>query len=245
MEPFLTRDGKYLLFNNRNEPASKTDLHLAERIDPVTFRYLGPLKGVNTSDLDGVPSVDDAGWLYWTATHRYFQTYGVIHRTRFDGLVSAGGTLVPGLARGLGWLQFDAEISPDGLRLYLAEGWFGEGRVDKADLHIARRDGNAFRIDREDPTMAAVNTDAQEFAPAISRDGRVLYFTRWQIGGSPPAIWRATRASRDDPFDAPERLPIPGFVEAPSLSEDGRLLYFHRKVGDRYQLHVYALEAER
>ena len=143
---------------------------------------------MNTPDLDGVPSVDDQGWLYWTATYRYFQTDSVIHRARLSGASASGRELVPGLGRERGWIQFDAEISPDGRTLYVAEGWFGGGRVDKADLYIARRDGAGFLIDRQDRTMDAVTTDAQEFAPAISRDGLTLYVTRWRIGSGPPVM---------------------------------------------------------
>jgi hypothetical protein len=245
MEPFVTRDGRYLLFNNRNEPANETDLHIAEEVDPLTFRYLGRIDGANTPDLDGVPSVDDGGWLYWTATHRYFQTASVIHRARLQGARATGRELVPGLAREIGWIQFDSEISPDGRRLYLAEGWFGGGTVDKADLHVARRDGAGFRIDRADATMAAVNTDAEEFAPAISRDGLTLYFTRWRIGSDLPSIWRARRDDADAPFRPAERLPIEGFVEAPALSPDGRILYFHRLTDGRYTIHLHVLEDDR
>lgn len=32
MEPFLSRDGRYLLFNNRNDPSVNTNLHFAERV---------------------------------------------------------------------------------------------------------------------------------------------------------------------------------------------------------------------
>ncbi len=41
MEPFITRDGRYLLFNNLNQPSVNTNLHYAERIDDVTFEYMG------------------------------------------------------------------------------------------------------------------------------------------------------------------------------------------------------------
>ncbi len=41
MEPFITRDGRYLLFNNLNQPSVNTNLHYAGRIDDVTFEYMG------------------------------------------------------------------------------------------------------------------------------------------------------------------------------------------------------------
>jgi hypothetical protein len=39
MEPFISRDGRYLLFNNLNEPATNTDIHFAERKDDFTWLY--------------------------------------------------------------------------------------------------------------------------------------------------------------------------------------------------------------
>src|SRR5687768_496373 len=59
MEPFLTRDGRYLLFNNRNDPATNTELHYARHVDGLTFAYEGQISGVNTPALEGVASVDD------------------------------------------------------------------------------------------------------------------------------------------------------------------------------------------
>jgi hypothetical protein len=45
MEPFLTRDGAYLLFNNRNDPSVDTNLHWARRMDDLTFAYMGEISG--------------------------------------------------------------------------------------------------------------------------------------------------------------------------------------------------------
>jgi len=33
MEPFITKDGQYLLCNNRNDPRTNTNLHFAARVD--------------------------------------------------------------------------------------------------------------------------------------------------------------------------------------------------------------------
>jgi hypothetical protein len=41
MEPFITRDGRYLFFNNSNDPSVNTNLRYAERIDDLTFKYKG------------------------------------------------------------------------------------------------------------------------------------------------------------------------------------------------------------
>ncbi len=71
MEPFISRDGRYLLFNNLNDPSVNTDLHFAERVDDNTFRYRGKLSGVNTTALEGVPTMDGSGTLYFVSPRSY------------------------------------------------------------------------------------------------------------------------------------------------------------------------------
>jgi hypothetical protein len=49
MEPFITRDGQYLFFNNSNDPSVDTNLHYAGRINDVTFEYKGEIKAIRFS----------------------------------------------------------------------------------------------------------------------------------------------------------------------------------------------------
>jgi hypothetical protein len=63
MEPFIMRDGAYLLFNNSNASGVDTNLQLARRVDDLTFDYLGELVGADSSALDGVPTVAADGTL--------------------------------------------------------------------------------------------------------------------------------------------------------------------------------------
>jgi hypothetical protein len=67
MEPFVTKDGRYLLFNNRNDPRIDTRLLYAERVDDLTFEHRGETGGVNTGALEGVPSLDRNGNLYFVS----------------------------------------------------------------------------------------------------------------------------------------------------------------------------------
>ena len=85
--------------------------------------------------------------------------------------------------------------------------------------------------------QANVNTaDGQEYAPSLSADGLQLYFTRltgfllWRH----VQIYRAVRSSESEPFGAPVRMPIEGFVEGPTLSADGQALYFHKLVDGHF-----------
>lgn len=242
MEPFVTRDGRYLLFNDSNAPFRNTDLHVARSI-PGGFVYMGRMIGANSTDLDGVPSADDGGHLYFVSTRSYGRSLSTIYRARFtDGSVS-GVELVPGVSRRLpGFINFDAEISYDGSTLVFVDGFFvlPVPYPLLADLVLARKDGSRFeRFKESDRIFAAVNTEALEYAPAMSRDGLELYFTRAEHRpGAMPRIYASKRSRTSDPFGPPRIVEsLKGFVEAPALSPDGRFLYLHRQDGNEF--HVY------
>jgi hypothetical protein len=93
MEPFLSPDGKYLFFNNENDPKVNTNLHFAERTGQLTFRYLGELPGANSPALDAVPSIDTAGHFYFTTLREYGRTMNSIYTGDFDEGESA--TCIP------------------------------------------------------------------------------------------------------------------------------------------------------
>jgi Tol biopolymer transport system component len=234
MEPFVTRDGKYLFFNDSNDPSVDTNLHWARRIDDVTFEYAGPVPGVNSPQLDGVPSIDAEGVLYFVSPRSYGSTLSTIYRARWRGEV-AEIALVPGISERVpGIVNFDVEVSADGDELVFVDGEFHRGDVvpRRADLLHAFRRGDVFvRDERSAALFAAVNTPALEYAAALSRDGSEMFFTRADPQrGVAPTIWRTGRASPTAAFGAPERVrAADGYVEGPSLSADGRTLYFHRR----------------
>jgi hypothetical protein len=216
MEPFITRDGRYLFFNNSNAPRVDTNLHYAERVDDVTFDYRGELKGANSPVLDAVASMDRDGNFYFISTRSYFQTLSTLYRGRFRAGTLSGVELVAGVSlERAGALVFDAEISPMGDVLFFADGEFAGGPVPKsADIAIAVREGAGFRRHPASAEfMRNVNSAALEYAPSISADLRELFFTRARTGEV--AIYRSQRRSRDEPFDVPERVAaIAGFAEA-------------------------------
>lgn len=240
MEPFITKDGRYLLFNNRNDPKIDTKLLFAERVDDLTFDYRGELEGANTSALEGVPSVDRHGNLFFVSTRSYAETLSTIYRGRFGQGRVSGIELVAGISlRQRGMVTFDAEVSADGSTLFVADGRFAGGHVpETADIDIAVRDGAGFRrLPGARDLLRNVNTAALEYAPAVSGDLLELFFTRLEGSARSPriAILRAVRPDAVAPFGAPQRLAsITGFVEAPALSGDGRSLYYHRLDGGRF-----------
>ncbi len=242
MEPFITKDGRYLLFNNRNDPRTNTNLHFAARVDDLTFQYRGEIGGVNTPMLEGVPSLDREGNLYFVSVRSYQETLSTLYRGRFDHGTVSGVELVGGVSqRKPGIVMFDAEIAADSRTLFVVDGHFAGGPIPKsADIAIAVRDGSGFRrLPASAELLKNVNTGALEYAPAVSGDLLELFFTR--MAGpisSAPVILRSARRRTDEPFGMPERVSaITGHVEAPTLSGDGRALYYHRLDGDRFVIY--------
>jgi hypothetical protein len=234
MEPFITRDGAYLLFNNSNDPSVDTNLQLARRVDDLTFDYLGELTGADSSSLDGVPTVAADGALYFVSTRDYDNSLSTIYRASFAGETASSPALVPGVSRQqLLVVNFDVEVSADGNDLYFVDaGMNRDGVPQHADLVLATRDGDSF-VRRPDSAeiFANVNSTALEYAAGISADELELFFTR--VGAvtadARPTIYRAARTSIDEPFGVPEHVDAAeGFVEGPTLAPGGRVLYYHR-----------------
>src|ERR1700737_4510562 len=112
MEPFITRDGRYLLFNDSNAPGRDTNLHYAERIDDVTFEYRGQIGGINSAALDGVATVDASNTIYFVSTRSYGQTLSTIYRGTFQAGAVRDVALVSGISKNIpGAVSFDVEVS--------------------------------------------------------------------------------------------------------------------------------------
>jgi hypothetical protein len=132
--------------------------------------------------------------------------------------------------------MFDAEVAEDGNTLLVVDGRHSGSEIpDSADVVMARREGSAFRRVAGPDPLRNVNTPALEYAPALSRDLKELFFTRLETKGAQPVMLRAVRAGVDESFGFPARLAaMTGFVEAPTLSGDGRSLYYRQREGERF-----------
>jgi len=241
MEPFISKDGNYLFFNNRNDPSVNTDLFYASRIDDQTFTFLGPVPGVNSPELDAVASLDTLGTFYFISTRSYATTLSTVYSGQFAASGVANVALVPGISlQQSGKVNFDAEISADGQTLWFDDGDYSSGTLQAASIVIAHRQGAAFAREANSKTvLSSVNNSDLNYAPSISADGLELFFTRASTAaGSMPAIYRTTRTDTDSAFTEPEIVSgATGFVEAPSLSADGHLLYFHKLVNGTFAIY--------
>jgi len=245
-EPFLSRDGHWLFFNNGYASGTNTDLFSAERLDDLHFVFRGPVTGANSTSIDAVASADARGELFFVSDRSYASTQSTVYRGRLSksGAGVSDVALVPGLeASGPARVIFDAEVSPDGNWLLFAEGQYVPydplAVPVTADLQLARRSAGGFVRDPSSKAVFAnVNSPALEYAPALSPDGLTLAFTRLQAGPAiDPQIFVATRPDLRSPFGTPTRVATAtGFVEGAAFSPDGRAVYFHHKVGDRYRI---------
>jgi hypothetical protein len=230
MEPFISRDGKYLFFNGLNTVAP-TKLYWATQIDPLTFQFQGEIGSVNTASLDAVPSMDGSGNFYFISNASYAQNLSTVYAGAFgNGNVSAAGP-VPGISAPMaGLVDFDAEISADGNTLYFSEGEIdGSGNPQSSQIIIATRGASGFTRSALSATiMQQINTNTLSYAADTSASQLELFFTRLDPTG--PAIYTATRPDTASPFGAPVKIAaITGFAEAPSLSPDGTSLYYHKE----------------
>jgi hypothetical protein len=270
MEPFLSRDGNTLFFNNLNADRledggeNDTNIHFASRNDAYTFQYMGLVVGASDdavpgeNELEGVASLDQDNHFFFIRTTDYLDAASPNYlKSIFSGTYGNGSLVdvsvlpnfksdrAPGEAPVPGELVFDAEIDRSGEYLYFAEGFFsGSPFPDAADIQVAIKSGDTFVLmpDTRD-IMAAVNSDALEYAPSISSDRLELYFTRAE--GAPPAnpefaVFVATRASTQSPWTGVTRLDVISgdITEGPSISADGKHLYYHQRVDGLFGIYV-------
>ena len=237
MEPFISRDGNFLFFNNSNA-APTTNLFWATRIDDVTFQYQGEIGGeVNSSGpLDAVASMDSNGNFYFITTRSYGSTaspgyLSTIYSGPFaDGAVTPVNP-VPGVAAPkMGLVNFDEEISADGNTLYFTQGNFATGNLTSTTMMVATLQGGSFVVDPHSAKiMKTINDRYLNYAADTSADELEFFFTRTKLKAG-PAIYVATRKSTSKPFGKPKKIDaITGFAEAPSISPDDLSLYYHVK----------------
>jgi hypothetical protein len=248
MEPFISRDGRYLLFNNLNQSTTNTDIHFAERKDDSTWLYRGKVKGVNTPELEANFTMDRAGRMFFTSPRDYSRTLCITYTGMFkDGNVT-DVQMVPSLAsQKPGMVNFDVEVSPDGKTLLGVDSWFKPDASPRtSDIFIGSWDGARFvRSPDSDRLLSRVNKKgALQYASTISSDKLTLYFTRFDpASGFPgPQIYCSTRRTTASPFGTPVHVKGLGdFVEGTAFSPDEHLLYFHRKDAERHNLYAIRL----
>ncbi len=244
-EPFITPDGRYLLFNS-SEAEPVFTLQYATALNAQTFEYDGDIlgEGVNEAgSLSGTPTLDTRGNLYFVSPRSYAETLSTIYTGNFSNGTVTGVHLVPGVSGArVGLVDFDVGVSPDGSSLYVSVGQFGGPESpSSATIVLYGRVGAGSFMEASDSAMVlkAVNETAKlNYGAAITGDGLELFYTAATPAlGIAPSVYRAIRANTDEAFGAVEKIgAITGFAEAPAITSDGETLYYHEKVGPEVQV---------
>ncbi len=250
MEPFITGEGNYLLFNNLNSALVDTHIHLCKRVGTNSFQHLGLLSGSVSKSKDMAPSIDADGHLYFTSLRSFDKDGHSIYVGNFEKetLKSAelpNGDISPHLPA---TINMDCDVSKDGKTLVLSRAHFVNPLLPPAqsDLILATKQAGVFSVDpNKQNVLSNINTQALEYAPCLSADQLELYFTRASLhkkadgkAGQPYLrIMVAKRENKDLPFGKPAVLKeLTGFIEAPTITNDKHELFFHKKVGDKFRI---------
>lgn len=253
MEPFISADGNYLFFNNKNDGIT-TKLFYATRIDDKTFTYVGELNGTNQANtpyLDAVADMDVNENFYWTSTRDYPSELNNL----FHGMFNAGNVTNIGRVNGdfnkniPGWLVMDHGISLDGNFLYFNNARFDGNNCQGAcetELGIAQK-VNATTFNTLSNSTAILqninNSDYIYYAPFITSDNLELYYTRYLKGditvNTTFEICVAIRENSTSSFSIPIVLfseTISELIEAPTLTVDKKIMYYHRKTASTHKI---------
>ncbi len=254
MEPFISKNGNYLFFNNHQGVNSK-ELYYAERVNDTTFEFKGEIQGVNSTFVDGNPTMDAQNNFYFIST-RNIDT-GI--KTVFSGVFNNG--IVTGLHEINGtinistpyWINMGVEISKDGNTLFTSNAKFniGENFPHEGNIRFAIKNGTEFNIPtNETDILVNINTDdAIEYAGEISSDELELFYSQVTLSNPPVfKLYYAKRAHQNGVFEKPIPITAPfkdnpnAFVEGPSLSDDGKRLYYHKLANSVFSIFMLSRE---
>lgn len=250
-EPYISRDGKYLFFNNVRGENGK-DLFYAEKIDNLTFAFKGEIQGVNTPYVDGNPTMDANNNFYFITT-RDLRPGDDFYKTIYTGVFENGALKnlkkVPGTinVEKKMWINMGVEITSDGNMMYTSNAKFkvGSDFPLEGDIRYALKEGEKFNIpQKEQEILKNINTNyAIEYAGEASNDGLELFYSQ-AILSRPPQfkLYHAKRSNSDEPFGKPKFIAEPfskdknAFVEAPTLSADEKRLYYHKLSNGKFSI---------
>ena len=236
--PSLTADLRQLFFRSRAGPqlGDGAVFHASRSNAALPFGPAVAVAELDDAAADRSPEVAADGLSIYWATDRRIGTLE-IWTARRDDPEGTWMDLQP--ATGLEGVYARAPtVSADGLTMVF-ESNEREPSLGSAELYAVTR--RASDLEWGEPQwLENVNSAHHDGAPALSADGRVLYFER-DDGSGQLDIYRATRDSADSAFGAPEpvsEVNTMGDEESPFLSADCQQLFFTCDQGDGSDLCV-------
>ncbi len=248
MEPFISKDGKYLFFNNLKGP-NKKDIYYAKKINDTTFAFKGEVEGVNSTAIDANPTMDKNNNFYFISTRNLSKSCKTIYCGTFNnGKVTKLHQVYGSINIATpSWINMGVEVSKNGNTLYVSSAKFvlGKSYPEKGNIRFAVKTGDKFNVPyNESNILENINTKKSiEYAGELSSNGLELFYS--QVTLSNPPVYKLYYAKRDT-INGKFKKPIPimepfknnpyAIVEAPTLSNDGKKLYYHKFDGKVFSI---------
>ena len=184
VDPMFSPDGKRLYFSSYRPrepgapPAGDADIWYVERRDGVLGEPVHVGAPVSTPRDDFYPSLTRDGTLYYSIWDGERRTGDIVRARLVNGAYRVENLGAPVNTAST---EYDPFVAPDESYLIFASSRPG-GRGD-GDLYVSFRDGTGW----SEPANlgGAINTPAREFCPAVSPDGKYVYFTSKRAAGGP------------------------------------------------------------
>ena len=233
--PEISSDYLELYFHS--DRSGNFDIYVATRTDvSQAWGVATAVAELNTASNDVAPALSSDGLTMIFASNRAGGQGGNDLYVSTRAMLNAAWS-TPANIGGLNTAAAEAgpSLSDDGLSLYFhsdAAGGFGN-----TDIYVSTRASLAANWGA--PVNLGTNVNSVDFdlAPDIASDGLSLYFHTTRTGGPGGAhdIWRSTRASTSDPWQAAQAVaaPVNSMVSdlAPSLSDDWQSIYYASDTG--------------
>lgn len=212
-----------------NRTANNFDIFLTARSTPTSsFVPASNAGNLNVSYADDVnPTLTEDGLTIYFASHRtgIFQIYQAKRASPSDAFGFPAS--VPFISSGAA-NDFESFVSRDGGRLYFASD--RSPKVGNSDIYRADLGSNGFF--GTPVQLSELSTKGtRSLSPALSADELTIYFGSDRTDPKAKGnidVWKATRASTNDPFGAPVIVPelASSGIDSPAyLSDDGCTLY--------------------
>lgn len=197
-DPAMSPDGRAIFFMSRRPPSSTPagapqrpdfDIWVFDVFTKVTER----VDAVSSEKMDLFPSVTVDGTLYFTSDRDGGHGGLDIYRSRHvNGRYTAPENIGP--AVNSTYSESNVFVAPDESYVIYSAGGRPDGRGG-ADLYISdRRQDGSWSTPRP---LRYVNTEWDDYAPTVSPDGRLLYFTsrrpRVRRGQRPQLVYDEVR----------------------------------------------------
>lgn len=263
MEPYISRDEKYLFFND-NWTKTEKDLFYAEKVDDTTFKYIWEVKWVNTDEVDWNPTMDENYNFYFITTKYLTEENSLdtiywwvfdnwelknIKRVKWDinnwEIVENNKYI---------WINMGVEITRDWNEMYTSYAKFKVWEIFPTEGYIkyAIKTKDWFEIAKnQDDIMKNINTNyAVEYAWEVSDNWLDIFYSQVEFWKVPKfRLLHSSRNNKNEAFWIPKLINEPfkddenAFVEGPTLSSDWKKLYYYKL--DKWKFSIFMLEKNK